>query len=53
MKLTRQKTWKIIEILIAAFLIISSCGEPGKTYTNDEKQLTNNLQLFLKNNFFH
>ncbi|HEY8660543.1 MAG TPA: hypothetical protein VIL78_16020 [Hanamia sp.] len=48
MKLTKPKMWMIIEIAMAAFLIISSCREPGKTYTNNEKQLTRNLQPFFK-----
>jgi len=48
MKLTKPKMWMIIEIAMAAFLIISSCEEPCKIYTNNEKQLTRNLQPFFK-----
>ncbi|MDP4284859.1 MAG: hypothetical protein Q8891_10565 [Bacteroidota bacterium] len=48
MKLTKQKTWMMIEIAMAAYLIISSCEEPDKRYAKNEKQITQNIKPFLK-----
>ena len=48
MKLTKQKTWMMIEITAAAFLIISSCKDPGKNDAVNEQQLTQNIQPVFK-----
>lgn len=48
MKLTKQKIWMMIEIAMAAYIIISSCGKPDKTYAKNEKQLTQNIKPFFK-----
>jgi PBP1b-binding outer membrane lipoprotein LpoB len=45
---TKQKTWLIIEIMMSAFLIISSCEEPNKPYAKNEKQLAQNIQPVFK-----
>ncbi len=44
MKITKQKTWLMIEIMMAAFLIISSCEEPDKPGT-DSVTLTQNKSI--------
>gem|GEM_PF-4929885 len=44
MKLTKKKIWSLIELIMAAYLIISSCAEPVRPDANSEKQLIQKSQ---------